>query len=251
MVVIRKGQMAAFEKTGLARFEAWVLAHLQEHFPKPCELAGEDQVRKLIRLGTAASAESGFTTRHEICLYADLMVLLGCGFATDPQFPWAADLLRKDNQPNATLRIDATYNRAMQYLDAVVGRSNVFPVAVLRRARLYTLEALRSRFVGNVVRDAMGFFAELWPQKHAYVTETALGRLVAQGYKSAKGYGLSSEPDVGVFAAFMFLLGHQFDADPMHPWASAALSDKSVADPSEKLRLLHAEGMKVLDKVAS
>jgi hypothetical protein len=251
MVVIRKGQMAAFEKTGLARFEAWVLDHLQEHFPKPCELAGEDQVRKLIRMGIAASAESGLETRHEICLYTDLMVLLGCGFATDPQFPWAADLLRKDHQPNATLRIDATYDRAMQYLDAVVGQGNVFPVAVLRRARHYKLDALRGRFVGNVVRDAMGFFAELWPQKHSYVGEAALGRLVAQGYKSARGYGFSSEPDVGVFAGFMFLLGHQFCADPMHPWASAALSEKSVADPSEKLRRMYAEGMKVLDKVAS
>jgi hypothetical protein len=44
----------------------------------------------------------------------------------------------------------------------------------------------------------------------------------------------------------MFTLGHQFDDDPLLPWASSVLQNLSITDPEQRVDQLFIQGAAVL-----
>jgi hypothetical protein len=251
MLHVRNEQMQAFEQEALKRFEDGMVEHIKKNFPKPMELAGLQAVRETIRLGIDKSRAYSLETEHEMCLYIDLTIMLGAGFDTDPQLPWANITLNDEAVSSSVKRIEKLYDKVMDYLNCVVGRDNLFPVNALRRIRTYTIGQLEERFESDVVRGAAPLFREIWPAKWESIGSAGLGRLIGKAYESASKYEIESPSDVGIYASFMFLLGHCFDTDPMYPWASKILADDSVTTPKQKIHSLHAKAMALLNKALS
>jgi hypothetical protein len=251
MLHIRNEQMQAFEQVALKRFKDSMVEHIKKNFPKPIELAGEQAVRETVRLGLDRSKAYGLKTEHEICLYVDLMIMLGTGFDTDPQLPWAAATLNDETVSSSVKRVEKLYDKAMEYLNRVVGQDNVFPVNALRRVRTYTIGQLEERFESDVVRSAAPLFREIWPAKWESIGSAGLGRLIGKARELASKYEIESSSDVGIYALFMFLLGYRFDTDPMYPWTSEILADDSVTNPKQKIHSLHAKAMALLDQALS
>ncbi len=142
MLVIRKAQMAVLEQAVLRTFENRMLEHLKEFFPKHCEILGEEQVRKVIRLGIERAEQYGLVSERDIHLYVGLMFMLGSYFDQDPQLPWAAKILTDENIVYPNHRADQLHNRAMAFLNEAAGKDSQYLDRALRKARELPVSAL-------------------------------------------------------------------------------------------------------------
>ena len=124
MLVMRETQMATFEQAAVHNFENRLLEHLEEFFPKHCEILGEEQARKAIRLGIERAKQYDLVSERDLHLYVGLMFMLGSYFDQDPQLPWAAKILTDENIVYPNDRADQLYDRAMVFLNEAVGKEN-------------------------------------------------------------------------------------------------------------------------------
>ena len=90
MLIIRKSQMAAFEKIAVRRFEDGLLDHLRTFFPEHAATLGEKQLGRVMRYGLQRAESRNLQTERGVYLYLALMFMLGSLFDEDPQLPWAA-----------------------------------------------------------------------------------------------------------------------------------------------------------------
>jgi hypothetical protein len=167
-----------------------------------------------------------------------MMIMLGSGFDTDPQLPWATEIFNDDSIADATARIEKLYDGAMAYLDQVVGKDGVFPVEPLRSMLEYRVDQLAHLLAGGVAVGILAEFRKIWPQKYRCVGEEQLGLLIREGMPRAQQYGLGSNQGVGFFLILMFLLGHRFDSDPQYALLSDILNDEKLK--TQRLGRLHA-----------
>lgn len=234
MLIIRKEQITAFERIDPPGFEREMAMHIREHFPKHVDVLGEETILKVIRQGCERAKERGFTTRHEVCLFIDMSIILGHGFHNDPQLPWAKEILNDASSSDPTARIERLYDVTMEYLDQVVGKDEMFPVRPLRRMLEYPMQQMELKLAGGVQQGIFHVFQNLWPEKFSYVGQEALAQMCREGLDCAKGYGFSSKQAVGLYLILMFLLGHRFDTDPQYQILSEALNAEELSDETRK-----------------
>ncbi len=233
----------------LGPFEAYMRGHIREHFPRVAELLGESGMRQLVRQGYARARPHAFTTRHEVCLFVDLQIMLGCGFDTDPQLPWTELILGQESAPSTTPRINRLYAAALAYLDRVVGADQVFPTKPLHLLRVSPLPELQSRLTMGLEAGAVAELRRLWPEKYDSLGPRHLGLLVRHGRASAQRHGLADEPAVGFYLILMFLFGHQFDQDLQYPLLSQVMQDPGSEGQPPGLENLHRAFMATSDQL--
>ena len=73
----------------LSRFEDEMVARVAELSPTLAASLGEDQVLIVVRAAIERAALHGFTLEGPVRLFVNLSLLLGKGFDTDVQYPWA------------------------------------------------------------------------------------------------------------------------------------------------------------------
>ena len=251
MLVIRKAQMAVLEQAVVRTFENRMIEHLEEFFPKHCEILGREQVRKVIRLGLERAEKYDLVSERDVHLYVGLMFMLGSYFDQDPQLPWAAKILTDEEITDPNDRADQLYDQAMAYLDEVAGDESQYLDRALRKMRELPVSAL-SR-TGEDKQISFGDYMlkllyALFFEKYQTVGDPNMRQLVRQSYQAARSYNLTSEPGMAIYIGLMFMLGSGFDRDPQCPWAEAVLSDATLTDPAKKDELLYQSAMAYLDK---
>src|ERR1700719_491066 len=91
---IRESQFQAFADGLRIQAENELVAHCHQFAPQSYRAAGENGVRQAVRLGFQRAQGYGFETQDHVRFYVDLMLVLGSDFDSDPQFPWAAEILQ-------------------------------------------------------------------------------------------------------------------------------------------------------------
>lgn len=251
MLVIRETQVTVLEQAVLRTFESRLLEHLKEFFPKHCEILGEEQVRKVIRLGIERAKQYGLVSERDIHLYLGLMFMLGSYFDQDPQLPWAAKILTDENIVYPNHRADQLHNRAMAYLNQAAGRDSQYLDRALRKARELPSSAL-SR-TGEDKQISFGDYMlkllyRLFFEKYEAVGDPNIRQMVRQGYQAARNYNLTGEPGIATYICLIFMLGSGFDRDPQYPWAETVLNDAALTDPTKKGESLYKSAMAHLEK---
>lgn len=66
------------------------------------------------------------------------------------------------------------------------------------------------------------------------------------GDTRSASYGLTTRAGGAFYVALMFMLGSEFDRDPMYPWAGLILLDK--AEPEAMALRLHTAAMSQIDE---
>ncbi len=94
MLVFLDSQMAVLQGAAQRQFEAEMLSHLRRFSPKTFAMAGEPGVRTTIQTGIQRAHGYGLSFRGPVRLYLELMMMLGSAFDTDPQYPWASQVLQ-------------------------------------------------------------------------------------------------------------------------------------------------------------
>lgn len=232
-MVIRAQQVTAFESSARDGFENRLAAHIEEYFPVHWREAGEKHIREVIRLGITNGANYGLETQRDIYVYVSLMLYLGSYFDTDPQLPWAAAGLNDKSQPDAFLRVDATYQSATAYLDRVAGPDGEFFVAAMDRFM---------RITGDLARSSSVALAEIlkwmYPEKLNELSEEQFQKVAQLSYESVRAHALESRQGVVLFAALALLLGHRFVDDPQFYWTTEVLNNPKLLDPVQRVAAL-------------
>ena len=235
---IRKEQVEALEAAAARSFQDQMVEHLKDFAPRHAEAVGEQGLREVVRLGIERAGKYGLTNRGAVRLYIELMVTLGSDFDTDPQFPWAAEVLTDEKIIGQAARTSHLYERAMVYLDRAGGPDKAYAIDALRTDAGRRIEDLATPG-GSVRGTVLAEMKRTHPQKCACVGAPALRRLIEEGIESAKRFGLSTDAGAAVFVLLMFALGHGFATDPQFPWAAEALGERDPADPDERAERLH------------
>ena len=138
-MLIRSEQMRAMEQHSALAFENRMVERIRTYFPKPGELLGDSQLRVIVRLANVKSQNHLLTHERSVALYLDLMLVLGSGFDTDPQIPWAAEILADPRVPSQAERIDLLHHRGWEYGQTI---SSDFESQRVNRSRSCLIEGM-------------------------------------------------------------------------------------------------------------
>jgi hypothetical protein len=222
MLMIRAEQIKTFEQAAMRRFEDEMVAHLRQLAPQHCNAVGEEGLRQVIRTGYQRAIGYGYTNRGPVRLYLDLMIMLGSDFDTDPQYPWAADLLKDTNISGQMDHAEQLYEKAMDYSIKVFGQGYEQEKAAVRRAGLVKFEDLPT-FTTGFVTKLVNHFENIFPEKVRYLGEASIYALSDRAKSLSELYSLTSEYGPTVLAGLMFAFGHGVTTDPQFPWVAASL----------------------------
>ena len=248
MLQIRDKQMAAFERAARQRFEERLVERARKNFPRFVEIVGDKAVGSAVHKGYSRAETHELRSEREICLFVDVAIMLGSGFDTDPQLPWAAAILADEKLSSPLARAETLHERAMGYLDEVVGEGQVFPLGAFLGVRKRACEELERRLGRNLEREALTLFGEVWPAKSNYVGESALLGLVEQARASAARYGITTSAGVGIYALFAFVLGHGFGSDPLYPWVAEVLTSPEITAEGARIRRLYSTALAYINQ---
>lgn len=242
--------MEVFEEAALRDFEARVSRHVRETFPKSFEVLGEARVLDILRGAVGRAQSHGLTTERSVVMYLNLMFMLGSGFDEDPQLPWAAEILG-DGGLVEVGKIDALYDKALDYFAQVVGPEGVNTAAAFARMQREPLEGLPAASGPEFYEYLVTRLKVIFPEKCAYVGELGLRRMIQRGIGRAREYEITDGRGVAVYVGLMFMLGSGFDTDPQVPWGAEVLNDADVAAGAERAERLRAAALESLARWAS
>jgi len=237
MLQLRQAQMQSLHDAAVRSFENGMLSHLQAFAPALIKTIPESQTRTMIRFGIARASRYGFDLRGPVRLYLEMMLLLGSCFDTDPQYPWASDVLFDKVARPQLDRAQQLYARLISYRERVNGPDDAYLLQALR-----VIE--RSAMVwrpppGPVLAETMtSTLSLLYPQKAQYISNGRLASLVALGKEAAEKYQLPAAHGAPLCSVLIFMFGHGCCDDPMLPWLTRTLKDqRSVSDQDRVTRL--------------
>ena len=246
MFTIRKEQMEAFELASAPRFTDAAREHLQAAFPKHCAQLGDAGIRETVRYGIGKAGTYGVVTQAGVSLFLDLMLLLGRGFDTDFQLPWAAEILTDATLSDEQSRITRLHTKAMEYLERVSGPANEFIDEAQRRIGIEPPEWLSKAEPFEVYM--LSRLRMIFPQKCDCMGDEILRSLIGKAISKARQYELKTERGVMVLAGLLLMLGSSFDKDPVFASITQVLHDQSSADPQARSKLLHQASLEYLKR---
>ncbi|MBM4039868.1 MAG: hypothetical protein FJ290_15290 [Planctomycetes bacterium] len=235
MLRIRPKQMKAFEEAAAKGFQDRMVEHIGQFFPKHLAVFGEPAIRQAVSLGIDRGSVYGFATEHDLCLYIDLMLLLGSLFDEDPQYPWAEAILNDKGITDNATRAERLYDEAMAFLDDAAGQEGEYLTHALVTLRKTPLKDAWQPGPGTLEDRLLAHLRALWPQKCERVGAGPLGLMTHRGIQAAEKRRLAGEFGALVYVVLMFLLGSGFDADPLHAWAQGVLREGAGAGKADRL----------------
>jgi hypothetical protein len=249
MLRVRDEQMKVFEKVALRNFEDEMVQHLKQFTPRHSEIIAEQGVRRVVEIGIERAKGYGLTNRGPMRFYIELMFMLGNDFDTDPQYPWAGEILNHPENADQMERADSLYNKMMEYIQRVAGFENRYEKEALRRVIQMRFEDFAIS-AENFKPEILMHLNRICPQKCKYIGELAINALLKRGRELAEIHVISSAAVPALFVGLMFIFGHNCFTDP-HPWIAGTLSNASVADTNKRIERPFSKTMTYLSSALS
>jgi len=254
-MVIRSEQMLALEQACNKAFGERMLARIRQYFPKHAELLSEDELRVLIALARERARSHDLVSERNVALYLDLMCFLGSGFDTDPQIPWAAEILADRSFPTPDARAGKLHaqgwdfaQKSLEDFKDPAGKKEPYRLlAVLDEIGRRTLDTLQPQALRVLADQLCSDMKNAFPVRYTIIGEDCLARVARRAVESARKYGINNARGISLFAVVSLVAGASFDRDPQLPWASRVLSDESTsADSIARTQQLHREALECL-----
>ncbi len=230
MIRISAEQMLAFQDKAMQTFIGRVVDELPGYRGALVEGRSRSDLFQVASLAVERAEGYGLDSERALFLYANLSVTLGAYFDSDPALPWAADRLADDSYL-ANEKITDVWNCYIDYCEAVMGPDEE---AYVPRRAFEAYCALPPPMPDDgSIQPIVEDFRLFWPEKVDLIGEEALRLHVLSAGKRAADLGLSDHAARVRYCRIAFLLGHAFDADPLHGWAWPALGGTSGQSDSE------------------
>jgi hypothetical protein len=247
MLIIEKEQMSAFNESARQFMIERISSHMQEYFSEQCSIMGEKSLGETVKLGVNKSWDHGFIPEREVFLFVSIMFMLGSGFDTDFQCPWAQEILG-NNDEKKDEQINTLYEAAMEHLNTLIGVRDDEHVKVLMRIRDKNIDETVEEVQNDLAEGIRNFCVEIHPRKAKLIGEHGIDRLVKQATETALKYDITHDKGTVIILAHMFLLGCSFDTDPQFPWVIETLHHETPEDESDKYNLLYNGAIEHLNK---
>ncbi|MEO8130078.1 MAG: hypothetical protein ABI822_23445 [Bryobacteraceae bacterium] len=247
-MIIRSDQMREFSEAASRSFEDEMVAHLAQFSPPLFNAIKGEQLRLAIRFGIPRAARYGITFRGPIRFYLELMLLFGCHFDTDPQYPWIAEILKDRIADDQMKRASLLYERTRNYRQTVGGPDDQYTLRALRDISMLARQPLPFS-AANLVPGMLREMSRVYPEKCNYVGEDRLKLLIRAGMATAEAYGFSSDRAVALPVVLMFAFGHGCFNDLLYPWIAKTVQDRGITDPEGRARRLEKKSSTWLDHV--
>jgi hypothetical protein len=238
MFTIRNSQLEDFREAALQSFEDEMVEHIKEFFPNHFMAMQQTGTRATIRYGYEKAKSYGFTTKRNVCLYLNIMLLLGSNFDIDPQYPLAKSILTAQSEPNPNLRMDELSDKVLETMELVAGPGNMNLFRAILNFNKKADEIFQSLIFDNL-NEAHHHLNVLFAQKYQAIGVANLQKMINLGSRNAAAYGLVSESGVLIYVVFMFMLGSGFDKDPQFPWAGDILNGAVYENERKKIEALY------------
>ena len=222
-----------------------MVVHSKAFSPKLCQVLGEEQLRLALRRAMGRAGGYGFTYRGAMRLFIELMFLFGSAFDTDPQYPWAAKILKTPH--DQMLRAEQLCEKTIDYQEKVSG-----PDGTNTRRALRDLLVVAQRPVtfssDDFVAGMRQEMSRIFPQKAAYIGGEGLTALIQQGRTEARRQRFPARGETLV-AVLMFAFGHGCTDEPLYPWIASTLNDERIVDPNARAERLEKKAVTWLEHV--
>jgi hypothetical protein len=236
-MVIRNVQMKAFQQYADVAFELEMADHLRDLAPVRTRALKQDTLRQLVSDRLHKAKRYGFTRRGPLRFYLDLTFVLGGDFDTDPQYPWAKEILDDPGFSDEMQRSDRLYERTMEAMEYVCHPD-----------RQRYKSALQEITAGNV--DGIGPVLEhAYPEKAQYTGPAALQSVIVEAEETARSPRIGTSEASGIVALLMFAAGHGVLEDASYsPLIEQTLDGAST--PQDRLGALQEIAPSILNVVA-
>jgi hypothetical protein len=236
-MLIRRQQIEALSEAARSNFESQMCKHLMSFSPVHCGKLGHLVTRDVVRLGIDRAGSYGFTNRGPVRFYIELMIQLGTDYDSDPQLEWASSTLKAYQPETEEERASLLYDRAVNYIDAVLGPKHEHEKHALSRAQRLTLHDL-SRVANGSSEMWLAALRSIHPQKMDSAGETAVRTIIGQAAEQIRRLSLTDPRGTLVLAALMYAFGHGCLTDPQFPWIAASLADRVRRDAAGAIEYL-------------
>lgn len=248
MLVIRSAQMDPFKQAARRTFQDEMVNHLAEFSPPLFNAAGEASIRQTITLGIERAESYGFTFRGPVRLYLELMLLFGSHFDTDPQYPWATEILNGRDSGPQMQRAERLYERTMDYREKVIGPDDAYALQALTSIRIMAQNPLPFSS-GDLDLGLLREIKRIYPEKATYVGDQGLEVLIRKGMSGARRQQFTTERGVTLVVVLMLAFGHGCGSDPLYPWIARTLQDERITDPEARAKRLETKALTWLEHV--
>jgi hypothetical protein len=237
MLVIRDKQMTVLQQDVVERFEQSLAAHLMHFAPRESRALGRNRLLTVVRLGRQRTEQYELANRESIRLYIELMFLLGSGFSTDPQYPWAAEALGTSwGTADEGERANTLHTGAIRYLHSVFGPKREYVSSALTRLLEHRPGDLLG--AGHLPESLIERLSLIFPEKCAYIGQDGMQMLIYAASAAAEKHGLMGAQAAVLFTILMFVFGHEADRDPVNPWVEQVLRETAFMEPSIRIERL-------------
>ena len=247
-MLIRNEQIEILKQIPMRVFEDEMTAHLAEFSPPLFKAIREDQLRKVIRFGIDRAHQYGITFRGPIRLYLELMLLFGSYFDSDPQYPWATEILVDQSSGSEMDRAENLYAKTCEYREKVGGPRDEYTLKALRSISDFARKPLQVP-VSDLVSTLLDEMGNIYPQKKEFVGEHRLRMVIDRGIATGQDYGFSAVRSLTLPVVLMFAFGHGCFNDPLYPWIAKTVQGSAVTDPEARARRLEKKSLTWLEHV--
>ncbi|MBK8898753.1 MAG: hypothetical protein IPN66_16430 [Candidatus Competibacteraceae bacterium] len=176
-----------------------------------------------------------------------MMLLFGSHFETDPQYPWAAEML-KNRDVEQMERAESLYEKIVDYREKVIGPDDIYALKALRNVSMLAQQPLlipSEEFVAYMRQE----IARVYPQKAAYVGQEGIDALIRKGMDGARRQRFSTTRAATLIVVLMLAFGHGCGADPLYPWINRTLKDELIDNPEVRAKRLEKKALTWLEHV--
>lgn len=208
-------QMHAFRRTTQER---WC-----ETLAREISILAPAHFQAMTRAGAEAFADAvmqraaahGIRQQQTSFLWLEASLLWGIGFASDPLFSNATDMLKSSD--DEVRRMQVFHAAFLSWHTSMCGENGELFSKLLER-----LDRFEEGAVGSTQKldtsAVTAVFATIWPERAACCGAEALRLCAAAGLKEAAKLGVSARSEVLTVAALRFILGAEWARDPQYAW---------------------------------
>lgn len=242
MMLVRRAQLDAFRAAAEESFVEEMVRYMRRFSPPLHRTLGDEKLERIVRSGITRATGYGFSRRGPIRLFLEMTWLFGSGFDTDPQIPWAKEVLTDPRYTDEMFRAGRLEALARQFLDEVHGKDDEHAGAALRRIES---DAPGWVFGGQTWRqDVEAALARTFPQKHARLGPDCIMKLQDRAEAEAtQVFGPDEVRGKGVLAILMFSFGAGCLVDPLYPWIGETASSAKLGDPRRRAEALERKSL--------
>jgi len=236
-MIIRNEQNNVLTQSAEVGYVASAVEHLKKYNPLLAISAGQSGLENLARKGLKDARRYGLADGRSLQLYLELMMTLGSGFDSDPQFCWLHPFLQKMDGVGSVARARLLHFHATAYLDRAYGVKWEFGNAAIKRAIQINPEQLR--VVGSGIgTGSLQLLHSIHPERMDFLDRYSLESLMTQAVNEAASARLLHPEGVGLLFLLKFAFGHEICSDPLHPWFVRKLNEESGRSESERMEWL-------------